>query len=308
MLSEYLTKKNISESFADTMGLNEDRGAIQFPVHNATGELLYSKYRKGVDGQIMMPGGKHSALYGAHLITPETEVVILTEGESDMLAFNSNLIETELFPRYIAVTSTTGVMSFKHKWLEDLIAKHKIYCAFDNDEAGHNGMLKIWQAQTTLGTQKNDQIKFGFVQAPYNDVAECKINELKQSFTTVPEGHQTKHVEFQQVPEPTVYRSPMSVTSQTSDRRIKAKEIPFEDLLPIKRIHGRGRTLCPFHRDTSPSMVLWGEKNLMSCFVCGITMDTIGFLMKRDKLTFYQALDVLVPLPKVQVGRKVFAA
>lgn len=59
---------------------------------------------------------------------------------------------------------------------------------------------------------------------------------------------------------------------------------------PITRlIKNRGMmALCPFHNEKTPSLNLKG--NFYYCHGCGATGDVIDFLMKKDGLTFRQAI------------------
>lgn len=45
---------------------------------------------------------------------------------------------------------------------------------------------------------------------------------------------------------------------------------------------------CPFHEESTPSLHITGNK--FHCFGCKSGGDTIQFIMKRDKLTFVQAI------------------
>ncbi len=47
---------------------------------------------------------------------------------------------------------------------------------------------------------------------------------------------------------------------------------------------------CPFHADSSPSLMVSPEKALWHCFGCGAGGDAIGFLMRVEKLDFAEAL------------------
>lgn len=50
---------------------------------------------------------------------------------------------------------------------------------------------------------------------------------------------------------------------------------------------------CPFHKDDTPSMTVSAEKGLWHCFGCGEGGDTIGFVMKIERLTFVEAVQRL---------------
>lgn len=48
--------------------------------------------------------------------------------------------------------------------------------------------------------------------------------------------------------------------------------------------------LCPFHSDTTPSLVANNDKKIFKCFVCGESGDCISFVMKIKKIPYAQAL------------------
>lgn len=68
------------------------------------------------------------------------------------------------------------------------------------------------------------------------------------------------------------------------DMIVKAREYPITELIKSNR----GIAKCPFHPDKTPSMDI--RKNFYHCYGCGETGDVIDFIMKRDGLTFKQAI------------------
>jgi hypothetical protein len=75
----------------------------------------------------------------------------------------------------------------------------------------------------------------------------------------------------------------------SSDEIRQAKEYPFENLHEFTR----GMAFCPFHDNVkTPAMSL--KNNKVHCFVCDITVDTIDFVMKKDGLSFAQAVRKLL--------------
>ena len=50
---------------------------------------------------------------------------------------------------------------------------------------------------------------------------------------------------------------------------------------------------CPFHNDKSPSFIVSPEKRIFRCFGCGESGDVISFLMKKQNMTFIEALEYL---------------
>jgi DNA primase len=51
--------------------------------------------------------------------------------------------------------------------------------------------------------------------------------------------------------------------------------------------------LCPFHNDTSPSMIVSPDKQIFKCFSCGAGGNVINFVMDYEKISFSEALKKL---------------
>lgn len=75
----------------------------------------------------------------------------------------------------------------------------------------------------------------------------------------------------------------------TDDMIEQARNYPFEELHLFKR----NMAICPFHNDRNPSMSL--KNNRVRCWACmDKSMDTIEFVMKKDGLSFRDAVRKLV--------------
>ncbi len=66
---------------------------------------------------------------------------------------------------------------------------------------------------------------------------------------------------------------------------------------------GRYTGLCPFHNETAPSFQVNAELGFFHCFGCKESGDVFGFLMKREGLSFPEALNQLarragIPIPE----------
>ena len=59
---------------------------------------------------------------------------------------------------------------------------------------------------------------------------------------------------------------------------------------PIKDLLGTNKNIvqCPFHDDKTASLNI--KNNFYYCHACNISGDTINFVMKRDNLTFQEAI------------------
>lgn len=76
----------------------------------------------------------------------------------------------------------------------------------------------------------------------------------------------------------------------TRDDIHRARLYDFRGLLSFNRNH----CLCPFHNDTQPSMVYNDKRNVVRCYSCNKSWDTIQFVMDKEGLTFPQAVRKLI--------------
>lgn len=92
-----------------------------------------------------------------------------------------------------------------------------------------------------------------------------------------------------------------------------AKEVPMEAVLEdlgfqIFKAGRRSKTVCPFHSEKTASAVV-GDRNVINCFGCGETADTIKLVMHVKGLDFKETVEYLnrlssvasIPEKKVQV-------
>jgi hypothetical protein len=70
---------------------------------------------------------------------------------------------------------------------------------------------------------------------------------------------------------------------------VRAKEVPMENLIdrPIKR----RQILCPFHEEKTPSCRIYPDH--LHCYGCGKTLDTIGYVMETQGLSFIDSVKFL---------------
>lgn len=72
----------------------------------------------------------------------------------------------------------------------------------------------------------------------------------------------------------------------------RAKDVPMQELYGGKLRANSG--LCPFHDEKTPSFHINKKKNKWKCFGCDTYGDSIDFVMKRDNLTFIEAVKNLI--------------
>ena len=63
--------------------------------------------------------------------------------------------------------------------------------------------------------------------------------------------------------------------------------------LTLRREGRQYKGLCPWHDDSRPSLQINPERQSWKCWVCDIGGDVFSFVMKRDGLTFPEALELL---------------
>jgi DNA primase len=71
--------------------------------------------------------------------------------------------------------------------------------------------------------------------------------------------------------------------------------------VPLKRAGKDFRALCPFHHEKTPSFYVVPAKGFYKCFGCGESGDAFTFLMKRDGLSFQDAVRELARRVGVEV-------
>lgn len=74
----------------------------------------------------------------------------------------------------------------------------------------------------------------------------------------------------------------------------RAKQRPITEFYvgKLRRMGGRMMGACPFHKDDSPSFVIYAN-NTFHCFGCSANGDCIDFVMKKDGLDFKSAVSLL---------------
>lgn len=78
-----------------------------------------------------------------------------------------------------------------------------------------------------------------------------------------------------------------------------AKQTPIQSLLdvPFRKVGQRIYCRCPFHNERTPSFTIFTDKNRWHCFgQCNMGGDSIDFVMKRDGLSFVEAVKLLTKL------------
>lgn len=64
-------------------------------------------------------------------------------------------------------------------------------------------------------------------------------------------------------------------------------------VVTLKKAGSNYKGLCPFHNEKTPSFIVSPEKQLFTCFGCGITGDVFEFVKRTENLSFREAAEKL---------------
>lgn len=92
----------------------------------------------------------------------------------------------------------------------------------------------------------------------------------------------------------------MGVVDEIKDR-LDIVEV-IQGYVPLKKAGRNYQGLCPFHAEKTPSFVVFPETGTWHCFgACGTGGDILTFIMKRENLSFGEALRMLAPRAGVEL-------
>ena len=76
------------------------------------------------------------------------------------------------------------------------------------------------------------------------------------------------------------------------------------ETVQLKKAGSTFKGLCPFHGEKTPSFTVTPVRDSWKCFGCGEGGDIFSFVMKRDNLTFPEALKVLAAKAGVEIDER----
>ena len=119
-------------------GLAVSQGQLAIPIRDASGTVLFKKYRRApwndIGPKYRYDKGSSAALFGLELLNPDVNKVILCEGELDAVALRSH--------GYFALSSTGGAGTFMPEWAGTL-AGRSVTILYDGDRAGVEGAMRV---------------------------------------------------------------------------------------------------------------------------------------------------------------------
>lgn len=92
-------------------------------------------------------------------------------------------------------------------------------------------------------------------------------------------------------------------SQENIDEIIKKNDIVdvISDYISISKKGKNFVSLCPFHNDTNPSMVISQEKQIYKCFSCGAGGNVLTFVKDYEKISFSEAMNKLALKAGIQL-------
>lgn len=75
----------------------------------------------------------------------------------------------------------------------------------------------------------------------------------------------------------------------------------ISEYIPLNKSGANYLGLCPFHSEKTPSFTVSESKQIFHCFGCGQGGDSIGFIMKRENLSFPESVKFLADKYNIQI-------
>lgn len=299
----WLKSRGITENVLTTFGLSVyDHPligeCIRIPVRDELGAVLFSKYRRDpavkMTPKYIYDKGSSAFLYGLReAFNTKPDTLLITEGELDCLIAWSHNIP--------AVSSTGGAMT----WNEDFtkyvrsLAK-KILICYDNDDAGASGMVRV------LSFIPEASVVFVPERPGIKDITDYvahggNLNELIRTAHT--------YTSLEEVQEDRARRISIFDSVRFHDAYIKAHEVVevpharpvstrgVKDMHAVKQVpipsilrFVRGKALCPWHNESTPSLHYYESTNTVHCFGCSHHGDVIDVYRAVHGCTFSEAV------------------
>lgn len=284
--------RRISDDAIEHHLLGWDGHRITIPIFNREGLFSFFKLAKDPDDasdgpKMLAPPGSRAELYGWERVLVKPEQIIICEGEFDRLVLESRGIA--------AVTSTGGAQVFRQEWAEDFQDIPGVYVVFDNDAAGRAGAeraarlipqarLVAWPEEIGEGGDVTDFfVRLGRSRE--------KFVELLARAEPLPED-QRSHQGQRGGPG-------LANPRNTEIANLKGKVAIQEIIRWYVALRPSGQTYvgnCPFHEDRIPSFTVYPQTGRFYCYGCRASGDVLTFLMRREQLTFPEAMETLKQL------------
>jgi DNA primase len=294
-LRDYLREnRGISDAIIDRFLLGWNGSRITIPIFERHGRFAFFKLAKDPDDKSDSPKmlatpGAHAELYGWERVLAKPEQIVICEGEFDRLVLESR--------GFAAITSTGGAATFRAEWAEAFREIPDVFICFDNDAAGLAGAERVARLIPHARIVRlPEDVGIG------GDVTDffVRLARSREDFLRLLEAAQ---------PLPEEKRTAIRAWKRESGRLGEDNEVDrLKSGIAIEDVISRYVTLrvsgqhyiarCPFHEDRNPSFVVYPQTRSFYCYGCREHGDVLSFLMRKESLTFPEALKVLWELER----------
>lgn len=284
-LRRYLNDRAIPDRIIDHHLLGFDGTRITIPIPDQVGRIAFFRLSRVPDGwgaKVISRPGSPATLYGWEHVRPETETLVLCEGELDRLVLEGQGIA--------AVTGTGGATTFLPAWADALAVVPRLLVCYDRDATGRAGTRRVAQLLPTVNViDLPDEVGLG------GDVTDffAKLGHTREDFLLLMDAAHPYIPE----PESTPAWPPHPRTLIYEEAARAKGAVRLEDLVAgfveLKRSGAIWRARCPFHDEREPSFVVYPDTQTYHCFGCQAHGDAISFLRKHEHLRFGEAVEAL---------------
>jgi DNA primase len=289
-IRDYLRReRGIADEVIDLHCLGWNGQRVTIPITNREGQVVAFKFAKDpadatTSPKMLATPGARAELYGWERVLAKPERIIICEGEFDRLVLESR--------GFAAVTSTGGALTFRREWGPYFDPIPSIYVCFDNDDAGREGAQRVAKVIPCAPIVRlPEEVGEG------GDVTDffVRLGRGRDEFERLLDAAQLLAQRLTTGNRPSPPEPPLP-GSGSGVQELKSR-LPIEDLIgryvPLRPSGQRLVARCPFHEDHTPSFVVYPKTQSFYCFGCRAHGDVFAFLMRYERLSFREALEVV---------------
>jgi DNA primase len=289
-IRDYLRReRGIADEVIDLHCLGWNGQRVTIPITDRNGQVVAFKFAKDPadptdSPKMLATPGARAELYGWERTLAKPTQIIICEGEFDRLVLESQ--------GFAAVTSTGGALTFRPEWGPYFDPIPSIYVCFDNDDAGREGAQRVAEVIPRARIVRLlEEVGQG------GDVTDffVRLGRGRDEFERLLDAAEPLPLRLSTGSGSSPPTPPLPGSS-SGVQELKSR-LPIGDLIgrfvPLRPSGHRLVGRCPFHGDHTPSFMVYPGTQSFHCFGCRAHGDVFAFLMRYERLTFREALEVV---------------
>jgi DNA primase len=291
-IRRYLKGLGIADSVIDRQLIGWSGKRVTIPVFTRHQDVAFFRFAKApgdksAGPEILSEVGSSVDLYGWDTLVREPHTVIICESEFDRLALESHA--------YAAVSSTGGASVFLPQWTPAFEKIPRIFICFDSNPASQAAAkhVKTLIPKASIVTLPDDVGEKAGVTRFFGELGRTRVDfELLLAAAATRAERNDAPADSPFAREEELRRTSVRRRAERTRNAVPLQKIVewYTDLAPDG---GALVGLCPFHEETSPSFTVYPDRGTYFCFGCEESGDVIAFLMRRESMTYGQALEAL---------------